>query len=465
MPRYEHSGTKFWTIELAGKQLTTRFGKIGSPGQTRLKKLASPAVARAELERMVAGKVKEGYQLVAAATPARRAPAVTTASNPQLERAIEADPYDIEAYSVYADFLQDAGDPRGELIALQLAGKTKAATKLLAKHAEYFLGPLAEHAKTFDGSNRDAFSWKFGFIHGLRLSHNHYAYEFDATAAKPPCSLAEMLTQVLAHPSGRFVTEIAFRFNNDPNEDNLQSLIDVLAKRAPPTIRKLHFGDYLFAGGGQIGMYGTETEISWYSIGKLGRLWKAVPGLRHLITQGGSQQSSLAGGMKLGAIDLPNLVHAEFRTGGLDKANARAIAKARLPRIERLDVWYGDHSYGGDATPKDVGLLLARTDLPKLRHLGIMNTRFADELVPLLAASPLVRQLAVLDFSMGTLTDDGARLIAKHRGAFSHLEVLDVSHNLLSATGISALEACANKVVSKKQREDDPNYRYPVIGE
>src|SRR5262249_45580846 len=163
-----------------------------------------------------------------------------------------------------------------------------------------------------------------------------------------------------------------------------------------------------YAGGGQIGMYGNDTEISWYSIGNLGKLWKAVPGLRTLITQGGSKASALAGGMQLGTINLPNLVHAQYRTAGRDGAHAQGGAAAKLPSSERLDVWYGEEQYGGNATTKDVGALLARKDLPKLRRLGVMNTRFADELVELLAGSPLVKQARHLDFSMGTLSDDGA---------------------------------------------------------
>src|SRR5690606_6856637 len=118
---------------------------------------------------------------------------------------------------------------------------------------------------------------------------------------------------------------------------------------------------------------GHDTEISWYSIGDLGALWPAVRGLRTLILQGG-------GALELGRIELPNLVHAELRTGGLAQANARAIATAAAPRLEHLDVWYGERHHGGDATVADVELLLGRTDLPRLRHLGLMNSEFADAL-------------------------------------------------------------------------------------
>lgn len=382
------------------------------------------------------------------------------ARNPALEKAIEADPDDTTAYSVLGDWLQGQGDPRGELIALMLAGKDKQAKALIQKQADYFLGPLAAHQTTHDGEDRPALAWRYGYIHGLHLSHNSYADEgFDG-------SLAEILDLVLRHPSGRFLAEIAFGFNGNPSEDDLQDLIDLLAKRAPPTIRKLHFGDYKYAGGGMIGQSGDDTEISWYSIGNLGKLWKAVPGLRTLITQGGSSASAMAGGVQLGKIELPNLAHAELRTGGLEKANARAIATAAIPSIEHLDIWYGDDSYGGDATIKDVALLLGRTDLPRLRHLGLMNSQFADELPVALARSKLLPQLRELDLSMGTMTDEGARAIAQHRDAFKHLDRLNVSINYLSKAGVAALKGIAKNLEAGKQRADeDPAYRHPAVGE
>src|SRR5262249_40951109 len=155
----------------------------------------------------------------------------------------------------------------------------------------------------------------------------------------------------------------------------------------------------------------------WYSIGNLEQLWRSVPGLRTLIAQGG--------GLQLGEIEAPHLAHAELRTSGLDKANAKAIATAAFPGIEYLDIWYG----GGDARMKDVEVLLARTDLPELRHLGLMNSRFADELPEVLARSKLLPHLRELDLSLGCMTDAGARALARHRDAFRHLDRLNVSLN------------------------------------
>src|SRR5689334_11938966 len=131
MPRYEMAN-KFWDIKLSGSRFTTNFGKIGSPGQTRLKDYPSAAEAKAGYEKAIADKRKEGFALAGGKKP--KAAASTPkgdARNVELEKAIVADPYDADAYSVLGDWLQAQADPRGELIALQLAGKHKPAKKLI----------------------------------------------------------------------------------------------------------------------------------------------------------------------------------------------------------------------------------------------------------------------------------------------------------------------------------------------
>jgi uncharacterized protein (TIGR02996 family) len=439
----EGTSSKFWEISLDGTAVKTRYGKIGTDGQQTLKELDNKAQAFKEFDKLVAEKTKKGYEEKGAGGGGGDG-GDGDKRNPDLEQAILSDPYDREAYSVYADWLQGQGDPRGELIALQLAGKTNPADELLEKHADYFWGPLAEHKTTYDGKDDAALTWKFGFIHAANLSHNHYANEeFEG-------SLAEVLELLLRHPSGRFLTELTMTFNNDPNEDDLQDLIDILAKKAPATLRKIVIGDFAYGG--------EDTEMSWFNVGKLGKLWKAVPKLQHLKIQGGS--------FTLGDLELPELKHAAFVTGGLSKASGKSIASATWPKIEHLEVWFGQDEYGGDCTVKDVQPLLDRTDLKSLSSLALMNAQFTDELCTVLAKSKLLEQIKVLDLSKGCMTDAGAAAIAQHKDAFGHLDSLVVTENYLTDVGLKALKGCAKKVDGADQREDDdPEYRHPAVGE
>ncbi|MBA3397522.1 MAG: WGR domain-containing protein [Deltaproteobacteria bacterium] len=457
------TSSKFWEILVDGTSVKTRYGKIGANGQQTVKDFATKPEAMKELGRLIHEKMNKGYteKLAAksgggSAKPGKSngasTPAVAAgdARKPELEKAIINDPYDADAYMVYADWLQDQGDPRGELVALQAGGKKPAAKKLLDKHADYFLGPLAEHQKCYDGSGKDAFTWKNGFIHALRLSHDHYALDYadDPKHKNWKGSLAEILGTLLRHPSGRFLAELSINYNNDPNESTLDDIIGVLAKHGLPTLRKLRIGDDV-------------DQISWYNVGNLGKLWKAIPNLTHLDIEAGS--------FTLGAIELPKLQRAVFHTGGLSKASARSIAAAKWPHLEHLEVYYGSDNYGGDAKVKDVLPLLERTDMPKLRYLGVKNAEFQDELCEHLARAKLVRQLETLDISLGILTDAGVATIVKHAEAFKHLQVLDVSDTYVTKKGVASLKGVVKTVIAKELRgvddPDEPEYRYVAVAE
>lgn len=459
MERYELSdGTsdKFWQIELDGDSFTVCYGRIGTKGQSKTKSFDNRAAAQAAATKVIASKVKKGYAKVGGGDES----VAEAKNNLDLELAIEANPDDDDAWSVYGDWLQEEGDPRGEVIALSLAGKTDQARAAIEANDAYFLGSLVEHKQTHDGFDTDVFTWKRGFIHAIRLSHDHYAETgFEGT-------LAAILRDIIKHPSGRFLKEITFVFNNDPNEHDLQDLIDLLATEAPNTLRKLHFGDFDYAGPSFDTATGM-TEISWYAIGDLAKLWQAVPNLRILITQGGSGESTISGtGLALGEINLPELRHAEFRTGGLAAANAQAIAKGSFPKVERLDIWYGDETYGGDATIDDVAPLLSRSDLPDLKHLGLMNALFTNDMILPLATSKLLPQLDVLDLSMGCLTDEGAKVLRENAVAFKHLGKLNLDENTMSDEALESLQAALPNIHNEEQREcEDEDYRFTAVAE
>ena len=70
MKRYfefvEGSSSKFWEISQSGKDVTVRFGKIGTNGQTQTKTLADVAAATKHAEKLVGEKTKKGYKETAA---------------------------------------------------------------------------------------------------------------------------------------------------------------------------------------------------------------------------------------------------------------------------------------------------------------------------------------------------------------------------------------------------------------
>lgn len=68
----EGTSSKFWEVDVDGKSLTVRFGRIGTNGQTQTKAFATDAKASAERDKLVKEKLGKGYKEVAppAALPA-----------------------------------------------------------------------------------------------------------------------------------------------------------------------------------------------------------------------------------------------------------------------------------------------------------------------------------------------------------------------------------------------------------
>jgi uncharacterized protein (TIGR02996 family) len=392
----------------------------------------------------------------------------TDPREPTFEAAIRANPDDPAAYLVYADWLQQRGAPRGELIAVHDAlarlppGPARSpidharavvgiepwrdppagATELLARerqlletHQDLFLRAIT---KSLAGAyNRDAIqlAWHRGFIRAARLSYG--GEPIDRLAPIPA---------LLSHPSARFLR--SFTLGEIFDDGYHADVIDAIATHAPPTLRYLHLGDF------HIG----EPEISWVNVGDLTPIARAAPQLDTLIVQGAD--------IRFTPLDLPHLRHLELRTGGLPADTARALASSTLPALETLVVWFGSSDYGATASLDDIRPILDGC-FPTIRHLALQNAEFTDDIAGVLATAEIA-QLRVLDLSMGTLSDAGARSLAAARAQLAHLDRLDLDDNYLTEAGEELVVELANVTIGE-QREpydwDETQRRYAAVGE
>ena len=137
--------------------------------------------------------------------PRGKAPA-PVASHDAFEAQIRARPDDPAPYLVYADWLQDQQDPRGELVAVQARRATEpgdatlaaAEAKLLKKHAAYFVPEALARALKLPRSSgpRCEVTWRHGFFARVRLAR-------DTTASARSVDLEIVARAVLAtHPRG-----------------------------------------------------------------------------------------------------------------------------------------------------------------------------------------------------------------------------------------------------------------------
>ncbi|MDQ3341103.1 MAG: WGR domain-containing protein [Myxococcota bacterium] len=366
-------------------------------------------------------------------------------ANPRLAKMVEeAADDDPIAAQVYADWLQGEGDPRGELAAIQLQranlGKSKdlkkAERELLAQHADRFLGKLVR-AQSFT-----KLKWRAGFIYSARIANAHDNDDDKKVA------MEDVVSWLLDEPSARFLRKLSVGivtfFEND-----YEAVAERISQRYLPSLRELFLGDF----------DEEDTELSWSNLGDIEAIYPSLPNLKSLRLRSGS--------MTLGKIVLPRLESFTVETGGLDHDAAQAIASAKWPGLKSLSLQIGSDEYGGDATIDDLRPILEGVGLPRLEHLGIKNCEITEELVEPLATSRILPQLKSIDLGMGTMGDDGAKMMFRFQKAFAHLEKIDLQDNFITREGSRLLKSTNLEVKIGEQRDDegDPDNRYASAAE
>jgi uncharacterized protein (TIGR02996 family) len=438
MARYEFrdaKSAKFWQIDLDGTTFTVRYGKIGTDGMAKTKVFDSADKALKEHDKMVRSKTKKGYALVAAA-----AVAPGGGTNQALESAILDDPNDQDSWLVYGDWLQSSDDPRGALLAAQAGGGDGA--DLIEANKKAFLGRFAGNLEPYV-----EFTWKNGFWRTAKV-----LCDYDSAEDMPEdtATIASVLGRVLRHDSARFLyaLNIGLTEGHVDGEAEWQGCIDaVVSNGIRKSVRELFVGDFERV---------DETEISWTDIGNLGKLWTVLPNLEKLTVQGG--------GIGLGTISAPKLQSMRIWTGGLGPEVPKSIGDASLPALTRLEVWLGTEDYNGSCSAADLAGILAGTGLPAVSWLGLMNADFANDLPAVIAASAILPRLEHLDLSMGTMTDEGAKIIIENAARFKHLKSLNLDENFISADVAAALW---RKIPTANigTQEDATDWVYVSVGE
>jgi uncharacterized protein (TIGR02996 family) len=267
--------------------------------------------------------------------------AAKTSVRPDLEKALVGGSDD--DFLVYADVLQQRGDPRGELIHVQhaLAKKPKdkalktAETKLFKDHADALLGPLAPWKKSL--------TWKLGFVDTATFTGEMKRTEYDV---------------LLDHPSMAHVRELDMNVGHH----GAPGVVLRLAGKPRPALHALNFHqgyssfDHDDEGGSIKPMYSTEYDRHDHKKGDA--LWAAAPnleklrvcgfGLFHSLEHAKLVELSIEGYPFCGkvAFDLPNVTTIRVQldcddTGTGVDWSVSAIETAWtgwLPKLRKLDL-------------------------------------------------------------------------------------------------------------------------------
>jgi uncharacterized protein (TIGR02996 family) len=223
-------------VERRGLEVVLTRGRFGDDGKVTKVALATPRAARDHADALVEKLLAEGFA-PAAGPPGSTAVRGRVACNPELERLLEEAPDDPTQSLVYADWLTEQGDVRGELIRIQVALEERPGDLallrteggLLRDFEAELLGPLAKRT-VLRLSPREvlpAVRWRRGFPRAVRLWNDPKRQSMD-----------QLLSALFNHPAGRFVERLILA-----GSVTLHRELEVLRGSAPRTLSALEVGE------------------------------------------------------------------------------------------------------------------------------------------------------------------------------------------------------------------------------
>lgn len=443
MPRFERKD-RFWDIAVDDSTVSICQGVVGTDGEFKKKYLPNSKAAQTFYEDLVGQVMAEGYRDVKGTMappdvespePAK-APAVA-ARNPDYEAMIADDLDSMDAYLAYADWLQEQGDPRGELIVVQhalLSAPRDAElfgtqARLLREHKERFWSAVAPYVDELVEQTE----WYLGFVKHAKLKTTGKRCPTVGDSGTVPYE--PLLRDFLGLESCQFLQSLTLGIAAMAGND-YSGAIRVLAERARPMIKNLYIGDFDYE----------ETELNWSNIGLVEPLCQALPNLEELTLRSHD--------LDAGRLSFPKLRSFTVIGGGLNAKALGEIANADWPQLRSLSVQLG-RAMTSEQALKALEPIFAAKGLSSVRHLGLGNFRWSDDLCGRLARSAIAPQLESLDMSVGTMGDAGAQALAAQADRFPNLNAIDASWNFLSGTGVEALETLATEVDSSEQHVEE----------
>lgn len=312
---------------------------------------------------------------------------------------------------------------------------------------------IHEHLREFGG--RRVVQWEPGeTLPNPEEAICRIAVSWDESEAGTPWTTK--LTQFLADPASGQVRGLVIgawegvSYNEDDTEQGIIEAL-VAARERLPNLDTLFFGDIVME----------ESEISWITQGDVNPLLAAYPQLEHFGVRGGNE-------LTFGTLRHERLQTLIVEAGGLPGSVVREIAAAELPALRHLELWLGTEQYGGDATRDDLAPILSGRQFPALEYLGLRDSEMADEVAAAVANAPVLERVAVLDLSLGALSDAGATALLASP-AVARLRKLDIHHHYCSDEMVGRLKALPIEVDADDPQEADEDggevYRYVAVGE
>jgi len=362
---------------------------------------------------------------------------VIEAHNPDLERAIAEPPDSPEPYLVYSDWLQERGDPMGELIALGAAAhdapsQRAAFDRLLERRRAALFGELAPHIPS-----HVRLDWFCGLVREIRAS-----IELPGRLWGPLWDLR--------------VNRVAQAFEvSMPSTERYahDAMMTAFAERAPATVRRVIL-----------------DQVQGVDATALLR-----PGLQHLelVGRGPGSRARLPHELPASVetlllhVSVPNVAPGaarwSVRTLGLDTTGAAGelIRSVELPNLQQLTLRVestppdllapvGGANWGPEAGVQEV-LDALHTPPPGLHQLVLRGELGGLLMLRAVSTRPLVPQIDELALPALGLGDRDITQLSELLSRFSGLRSLDVTGNELSSGALTRLRSLVPTVIDRGQ--------------
>jgi uncharacterized protein (TIGR02996 family) len=422
MPRYElaDASEKFWEYVVLETRLFTCYGSSDSKGKVAIKDFDCPAKARKDANKRKKEKLAQGYKIVSE----KRTKARTEKRNPDLEAVLLDKPDDADGYAVYSDWLQTEGEPRGEIIALHNAVHENPEDKHLQMHLARIM--YAARAQMFppllnkelDKARKEVApdehcqtTWANGFIRSARIG---------GILENGNPSAADIIDELLAHNSGRFVSELRVATlradKRQPYTDVIKTLIS-----AGVHLRALYLAEV------------PDEELAGVDLGDLRALFAALPKLQTLHLGAAS--------LELHDVELAGLQELSLSSPAIGTTTLQAVVNGPWPALSHLSIDFHHQDV-------DWNILAPVFDgaAPKLRALTLSRTKDTAIIWKALCRSKCLAQLSELSVVDGDLED--LALSLETVDLLVHLESLNLDRHHLSGAMVEDLGSKATGTVT-----------------
>jgi uncharacterized protein (TIGR02996 family) len=362
-----------------------------------------------------------------------------------LEAALVEDPDDLSAHSAYADLLTDQGDPRGELIQVQLALENESLPR--EERARLAVRERALLPRVAPACLGEQFSRAISRSAGcLPIIERGWLVALAIESLS-----RELATELVAAPQARLLRRLRVS-SIVPARNGPDNLAVLMQARNMSHLRE-------FALGTLAGFRDEQNEPIQYN------------SREDLIQAGDDVWDWLASLPRLEELYLECVTVNTHRLFALPNLGTLTILQVNLTDDYPLDILADNAALanlthlslhplarGPHLRPDHLTAIADSPNLTALTHLRFQKSDAGDDGVQALLDSGLADQLTFLDLAMGTITDEGAVLLAE--ADLENLEVLDLSYNDIGEDGYEALATA--RFVVRMDAQDHPDRVIPA---